>query len=250
MQGQICPQSALDAHVQGRPNALSAAYEHWVRKRNKFGKALIRKYQTPTSINDPSPHATFRPREKEQTRYRRTRKNDKEAYQKIRSLRLDFDRVRNVLTLIIQRERLKKDLVDISLDLQHASCLKDKDPLGALAILRDQEAKLKRRKPLPMMEPPAPKQPKPKKQHLQNVATAVAPTAEEGEDQSGDADPADDEMSNVVPQTHTSVLNPRYHRLMQHWDDAEEFSPGSCILPVTRGGFLLGQESASVPAPM
>ncbi len=32
---------------------------------------------------DPSPHATFRPREKETKHFRRTRKNDREAFNKL-----------------------------------------------------------------------------------------------------------------------------------------------------------------------
>ena len=42
--------------------------------------------------SDISPHNTFRPREKEEKKYRRTRKNDKDAHKRLKTLQTDFKR--------------------------------------------------------------------------------------------------------------------------------------------------------------
>ncbi len=76
-------------------------YDYWIKKRNRVGKALLRRFQPPTSINDTSPHSTFRPREKEEKRIRRTRKNDKDAHKKLKHLQEDFRRCFCTLVLLM-----------------------------------------------------------------------------------------------------------------------------------------------------
>jgi hypothetical protein len=105
--------------LKARPNVLQAVHKHWWDKRKRIGNALLRKFQTPTSINDLSPLATFRPREKEKV-HRKTRRNDADALNKLKQLRLDFDRSRTLLEVVTRREKLKKDILIMTFKIQNA----------------------------------------------------------------------------------------------------------------------------------
>jgi len=252
-QGQIPQVSCLDGKVQGRHNVFSAVYEYWTKKRTKRGRALIRKFQAPTSINDPSPHATFRPREREQKHYRRTRKNDKDAYNKLTALRLDFDRARTLLSLILNRERLKKDLAELTLNLQMSQVMKEKDPLAALTILREQDAKLKRRQAL-VLETKKGAKIKPKKERVSQQETHL-PSEPSSEDDYEEEEEEDEEES-LMPMSHALQLQQRFRRLMCEWDGEQEFCRGSSLLPITMvsddemdHAAMVGQPGADAPLP-
>jgi hypothetical protein len=119
MQGSVCALHDLDGKLTMRQNVIQAVHKYWYEKRKKFGNALIRRLATPTSINDLSPLSTFRPREKERV-HRKTRRNDSEALNKLKQLRLDFDRSRTLLEVVTRREKLKKDMLILTFKIQNA----------------------------------------------------------------------------------------------------------------------------------
>lgn len=120
----MCDQIVLEQHkLAGKHGA--AVYEHWRKKREKLGKPLIRRFQPPTSVQDTSPHSTFRPREKEEKRIRRTRKNDKDAHKKLKNLQADFRRAKELLESVVRREKMKKVLLELDFCLQFAKDIKD-----------------------------------------------------------------------------------------------------------------------------
>lgn len=88
----MCEMSVLETYKLGGGKQVTQVFDYWVKKRSKTGRALIRRFQPPTPISDMSPHSTFRPREKEEKRIRRTRKNDKDAHKKLKGLQADFRR--------------------------------------------------------------------------------------------------------------------------------------------------------------
>jgi len=88
----MCDQAALEPYKLGGGKQVTAVYEYWSKKRSKLGKPLIRRMQPSTPLTDLSPHNTFRPREKEEKKFRRTRKNDKDAHKKLKALHTDFKR--------------------------------------------------------------------------------------------------------------------------------------------------------------
>jgi hypothetical protein len=94
---------------------------------------------------DPSPHATFRPREKETKHFRRTRKNDREAFNKLEVVCDDLKQARDILQHLMARERLKRDRMELASDIIVAQTLESVDLVNALRICHDQEMKLKRR---------------------------------------------------------------------------------------------------------
>ena len=92
-------------------------YQYWIKKREKKGKPLCRRYWPQTPASDTNPHHVFRPRDKERYRLRRQqRKNDIEAYRKMQQLRREFGRARELLQLVLERESLN----EYSLTLQRS----------------------------------------------------------------------------------------------------------------------------------
>ena len=87
---------------------ITQVYNYWIHKRDTIlKKPLLRRYQTPTSASDPDPKKVFRQRDKEsKRRLRKKKQNDIEAYTKMKMLKHDFEQVRVLCDLIIQREQV------------------------------------------------------------------------------------------------------------------------------------------------
>lgn len=89
-------------------------YCAWIAKREKYGKPMSRRYCPQTGSNDTNPHHVFRPRDKEKYRLRRQqRKNDIEAYRKMQKLRKEFERARELLQLVLEREMLSEASLEV-----------------------------------------------------------------------------------------------------------------------------------------
>ncbi len=124
-QGKMCDQTVLDQYKLASTKLTNHVYEYWSKKRAKLGKALIRRFQPPTSINDTSPHSTFRPREKEEKRMRRTRMKDKDAHKNLKQFHADFRRAKELLENLVKREKAKKALLQLDFCLKFAKDIKD-----------------------------------------------------------------------------------------------------------------------------
>ncbi|KAL7438312.1 hypothetical protein ACHAXH_009401 [Discostella pseudostelligera] len=96
------------------PTVIHQVYTYWVAKRSKLRKPLLRRYWPPTSASDQNPHQVFRQRDKEKRRLRKKRQNDIEAYKKMKQLKLDFERVGVLCELIVQRETVNRNLVELT----------------------------------------------------------------------------------------------------------------------------------------
>ena len=57
--------------------------EYWLKKRQRLGKPILRRFWPATSPTDSNPHCVFRPREKERYSLRKQRKNDVDAFRKL-----------------------------------------------------------------------------------------------------------------------------------------------------------------------
>ena len=86
-------------------------YHYWCSRRSLLKKPMLRRFWPPTAINDPNPHAVFRPREKERYKLRKHRKNDSDGFRKLQMLRAELDRVKNILKLTRKREKCKRMLL-------------------------------------------------------------------------------------------------------------------------------------------
>ena len=121
----MCDISVLESYKFASGKLVTHVYDYWKKKREKQGRALIRRFQPPTSINDTSPHSTFRPREREEKRMRRTRMKDKDAHKNLKQFHADFRRAKELLEQLVKREKAKKALLQLDFCLKFARDIKD-----------------------------------------------------------------------------------------------------------------------------
>ncbi|KAM3608168.1 uncharacterized protein V6R79_020363 [Siganus canaliculatus] len=98
---------------------LKLVYDHWVRKRSRGpGPSLmshIKQERRDGSTNN-DPYVAFRRRtEKMQTR--KNRKNDEASYEKMLRLRREFSRTVTILEMIKRREKSKRELLHLTLEV-------------------------------------------------------------------------------------------------------------------------------------
>ncbi len=96
---------------------IKEVYDYWVNKRCRLRKPLLRKYWPVTATNDTNPHMVFRPREKEKYKLRKKRQNDVDAFNKMKQLRTDFEKVRLLLDLVKRREQIHRCMIDLQTEL-------------------------------------------------------------------------------------------------------------------------------------
>ncbi|XP_024398175.1 enhancer of polycomb-like protein 1 [Physcomitrium patens] len=102
-------------------SVIGAVFEHWKRKRECLQKPILRRLQPAPAVNDPSPFNVFRPREKihrPHTRRMQRRENDKQSYEKLRQVRHHLEQTREILRLIQEREKKKRELVQVEANIQ------------------------------------------------------------------------------------------------------------------------------------
>ncbi|CEP00871.1 unnamed protein product (mitochondrion) [Plasmodiophora brassicae] len=91
-------------------NIAAAVYEYWIGQRRRKRRTLISVFNEPPTHDDPSPHVAFRSRENtRKIATRNPRKNDANAFCKLRLLRSDTQNVLHILELIQKREALKRN---------------------------------------------------------------------------------------------------------------------------------------------
>ncbi|KAM5268541.1 enhancer of polycomb homolog 2 isoform 3-T3 [Hipposideros larvatus] len=98
---------------------IKAVYDYWVRKRkNCRGPSLIPqiKQEKRDGSTNNDPYVAFRRRtEKMQTR--KNRKNDEASYEKMLKLRREFSRAITILEMIKRREKTKRELLHLTLEV-------------------------------------------------------------------------------------------------------------------------------------
>ncbi|XP_020760729.1 enhancer of polycomb homolog 2 isoform X2 [Odocoileus virginianus] len=98
---------------------IKAVYDYWVRKRkNCRGPSLIPqiKQEKRDGSTNSDPYVAFRRRtEKMQTR--KNRKNDEASYEKMLKLRREFSRAITILEMIKRREKTKRELLHLTLEV-------------------------------------------------------------------------------------------------------------------------------------
>ncbi|XP_051566818.1 enhancer of polycomb homolog 2-like [Myxocyprinus asiaticus] len=98
---------------------LKSVYDYWVRKRkNCRGPSLIpqiKQEKRDSSTNNDAYVAFRRRTEKMQTR--KNRKNDEASYEKMLKLRREFSRTMSILEMIKKREKSKRELLHLTLEV-------------------------------------------------------------------------------------------------------------------------------------
>jgi enhancer of polycomb-like protein len=96
------------------PNSVTAKilpeiYQFWLSKRERLQKPLLRRFWPQISSSDTNPHHVFRARDKERYRLRKQqKKNDIESFRRMRQMRQEFQKARDLLLLVLEREKLKE----------------------------------------------------------------------------------------------------------------------------------------------
>ncbi|KAL1452162.1 hypothetical protein WDU94_006464 [Cyamophila willieti] len=97
---------------------IIAVYDYWLNKRFKTKHNLMPQVKTEvrgnTAVNDP--YLAFR-RRKDKMQTRKNRKNDESSYEKMIKLSWDLNSAQDIVEMIKKRELLKKDLVQVSVDI-------------------------------------------------------------------------------------------------------------------------------------
>lgn len=97
---------------------IIAVYDYWLNKRFKTKHNLLPQVKTEvrgnTAVNDS--YLAFR-RRKDKMQTRKNRKNDEASYEKMIKLSWDLSSAQDIVDMIKKRELLKKDLVQVSIDL-------------------------------------------------------------------------------------------------------------------------------------
>lgn len=99
-------------------NLVTEIYDYWVEKRLKAQIPLrpTVRQEKREGTSSKSPYIAFRKRtEKMQTR--KNRKNDEASYEKMLKLKRDLNRAVNLLDLVKKRERMKRDHLNITVDI-------------------------------------------------------------------------------------------------------------------------------------
>ncbi|KAI9797515.1 MAG: Enhancer of polycomb-like protein 1 [Piccolia ochrophora] len=126
----------LDEHVRAFAEEI---YEHWKSSRiNEGGKALMSslKFETGQETDDADPYVCFRRREMRQVR--KTRGRDAQSTEKLRKLRKELEEARQLVELVVQREKSRKDILGVDKALFEQR-LKVKEAKRRLGIKTDDE---------------------------------------------------------------------------------------------------------------
>lgn len=103
-------------------NALSKIYDYWLSKRLTLTIPLLPEIKTGSKDLLPTdPYAAFRKRQ-EKMLTRKNRKNDEASYSKMFKLKQEISRAVQLLELVKNREKTKRDLLKISVDIFKKRC--------------------------------------------------------------------------------------------------------------------------------
>lgn len=126
---QIPPFDELESHFK-TPSLLplqTAAkhiYEHWKERRLKnAGKPIfpILKFDESGMRSDTDPYVCFRRRETKPVR--KTRRTDQQSLEKLRKLRAEMETARNLLEMVLRREKMRKESLAIEHTVFDKKCM-------------------------------------------------------------------------------------------------------------------------------
>jgi len=94
---------------------LKPVYPYWLSKKGSrplMPAIKVRMLDTTNDIDDTDPYVCFRRREVRQTR--KTRGRDAQVVEKLKKLRLELEQARQLMQMVVQREQLNKEDLEIS----------------------------------------------------------------------------------------------------------------------------------------
>ncbi|KAJ7538338.1 hypothetical protein O6H91_11G044100 [Diphasiastrum complanatum] len=104
-----------------RPAILTAVFEYWKAKRERWQKSILRRLQPSPPVNDTNPFNVFRPREKvhrPHTRRMQRRENDVQSFEKLRQVRRNLEQAKSLVLAVRKREEKKREVIECEMHLQ------------------------------------------------------------------------------------------------------------------------------------
>lgn len=109
--------AAMQSGCPCRDRTAKAVYDYWLAKRMSAGRPLLRSLQAATSASDNNWLATFRPREKiHRPQTRRRKEAPGEALEKMRAMRQNLLKSRELIESLTRRERKKGNITCVEID--------------------------------------------------------------------------------------------------------------------------------------
>ncbi|KAI9303208.1 enhancer of polycomb-like-domain-containing protein [Cunninghamella echinulata] len=98
-------------------------FEYWRRKKQqRLGKPIIPTLAYEDILkHEVDPYVCFRRRETKS--FRKTRRSDQQSLDKLRRIRADMETARNLLEMVVQREKIRKECLEIEQSVFEKSCL-------------------------------------------------------------------------------------------------------------------------------
>ncbi|KAH8554618.1 enhancer of polycomb-like-domain-containing protein [Umbelopsis sp. PMI_123] len=148
---QIPPFDELESHFK-KPSLLplqTAAkniYSHWKERRLQNGGkpiSAVLRFEESGVRNDTDPYVCFRRRETKPVR--KTRRTDQQSLEKLRKLRAEMETARNLLEMVLRREKMRKESLALEHTIFDKKCVL-RDMQRQLGIKEDEELLFSKKK--------------------------------------------------------------------------------------------------------
>ncbi|OQO03636.1 hypothetical protein B0A48_10301 [Cryoendolithus antarcticus] len=229
---------------------LRLIYQHWIMRKGSrplMPSVKVRVLDTNSEADDADPYICFRRREVRQTR--KTRGRDAQVVEKLKKLRLELEQARSLVQMVVQRETLHKQQLEMSRKVfeQRAMLKKVKIEKGIIGDKGDDEDLLVNQRPIA--------KPKPRQSTTDQRPTTIKLRQSFDRQQTENDLPSyedqrreADEMVNATVEQKKS----QHRRWNEHYEDRTWrpiTPPADPVDDRPRWGFLPSPKAASYPTP-
>ena len=125
--------------------AVNDVHGHWVARRKRLQKPLLRRFWTPPAPSDQHPHHTFRPPAPSGFKLKRTRRNELEVFRKLMAAHKDLQSNLELLQAVIAREEIKLNITKVRGELLEQQLYELTDVTGVRRVpgLVEEQRKLR-----------------------------------------------------------------------------------------------------------
>lgn len=222
-------------------------YGHWHTRRVQGGNRSLLpllKFETGQDTDDADAYVCFRRREVRQAR--KTRGRDAQVAEKLKKLRLELEEARNLVKAVNQRERVKKEQIEVERKVfeQRSELKRVKIAQNITGEKGDDEALLVNQKP-------AVPKPKTRDSAARPAPLRINTARSEGRAQENDLTQLSDQQEEAAAQARRFVENKM--RLHREWNIGFVDSTWNPITPppetASMGGYLPRLEEVQLPTP-
>ncbi len=118
----------------GWKGVAAEVYAHWVARRKRLQKPLLRRFWPQPVPSDQNPHHTFRPPQPSGFKLKRTRRNELEVFKKLFAAHRDLQANLELLAMVIQREQAKLQLTRARAEIMEQQLYELTDATGVRRV--------------------------------------------------------------------------------------------------------------------